>query len=80
MDIATKKNMNDLIKVGEGLLKKPVSRVNLDTGIFEPLKQETNEEALKRFAKLLSEEKRLRLVRSHHGRAHFANPPTSSAA
>ncbi|KAL3753898.1 hypothetical protein ACJRO7_001182 [Eucalyptus globulus] len=80
MDVATKKNMNDLVKVGEGLLKKPVSRVNLDTGIFEPLNQETNEEALKRFAKLLSEEKRLRHARSPHGRAHFASPPTSSTA
>ncbi|XP_030454255.2 patatin-like protein 2 [Syzygium oleosum] len=80
VDIATKKNMNDLVKVGERLLKKPVSRVNLETGIFEPLNQETNEEALKRFAKLLSEEKGLRLARSHHGRTHLANSPTSSTA
>lgn len=29
VDVATKKNMNDLVKVGEGLLKKPVSSVNL---------------------------------------------------
>ncbi|KAF8036690.1 hypothetical protein BT93_C2411 [Corymbia citriodora subsp. variegata] len=80
VDIATKNNMNDLLGVGEELLKKPMSRVNLDTGIFEPLNQETNEEALKRFAKLLSEEKRLRLARSPHRRAHFASLPTSSAA
>lgn len=80
VDVATKKNMNDLVKVGEGLLKKLVSWVNLDTGIFEPLNQETNEEALKRFAKLLSEEKRLRHARSPHGRAHFASPPASSTA
>ncbi|KAK3435207.1 hypothetical protein EUGRSUZ_D02575, partial [Eucalyptus grandis] len=66
VDIATKKNMNDLIKVGERLLKKPVSSVNLDTGTLEPLNRDTNEEALKRFAKLLSEEKKLRLAQSPH--------------
>ncbi|KAL7225051.1 hypothetical protein ACSBR1_020357 [Camellia fascicularis] len=68
VDIATKKNLEDLVKVGEGLLKKPISRVNLETGIVEPVGQETNEEALRRFAKLLSDEKRLRDVRSPHGR------------
>ncbi|GMP81074.1 hypothetical protein CsSME_00035914 [Camellia sinensis var. sinensis] len=68
VDISTKKNLEDLVKVGEGLLKKPISRVNLETGVVEPVGQETNEEALRRFAKLLSDEKRLRDVRSPHGR------------
>ncbi|KAM0973546.1 hypothetical protein ACFX2J_016710 [Malus domestica] len=67
VDIADKKNLDDLLKVGEGLLKKPVSRVNLETGRVEPSKHESNEEALTRFAKLLSEEKRLRLAKSPHG-------------
>lgn len=49
MDKATKKNLDDLVKVGEGLLKKQVSRVNLDTGLFEPTGEESNEEALKRY-------------------------------
>ncbi|KAI8548706.1 hypothetical protein RHMOL_Rhmol07G0294900 [Rhododendron molle] len=66
-DVATKKNLEDLVKVGEGLLKKPVSRVNLDTGLNEPCDDETNEEALKRFAKILSEEKRNRDITSPHG-------------
>ncbi|KAK3423175.1 hypothetical protein EUGRSUZ_F00261 [Eucalyptus grandis] len=35
VDIAMKKNMNDLVKTGEALLKKPVSRVNLETGRYE---------------------------------------------
>ena len=50
VDIATKKNLKDLVKVGEGLLKKPVARVNLETGIFEPsnTELESNQEALKR--------------------------------
>ncbi|KAK4599500.1 hypothetical protein RGQ29_009524 [Quercus rubra] len=57
VDISTKENMENLAKVVEGLLKKPVSRVNLETGNLEPSKHETNEEALIRFAKLLSKEK-----------------------
>lgn len=65
VDKATKNNLQDLVKVGEKLLKAPVSRVNLESGIFQPLNNdETNEEALIRFAKLLSDEKRLRETRS----------------
>ncbi|OWM77256.1 hypothetical protein CDL15_Pgr028893 [Punica granatum] len=70
VDIATKENMDDLLKIGEGLLKQPVSRVNLDRGLVEPTDRETNEEALRRFARLLSDERHLRLARSPHGRAH----------
>ncbi|PON49740.1 hypothetical protein PanWU01x14_227760 [Parasponia andersonii] len=66
VDVATKKNLDDLVKVGEGLLKKPVSRVNLETGRFEVANHETNQDALIRFAKILSEEKRLRDARSPH--------------
>ncbi|TYJ28685.1 hypothetical protein E1A91_A06G017600v1 [Gossypium mustelinum] len=69
VDIATANNLNELVKVGEGLLKKQVSRVNLETGIFEPFKEETNEEALKRFAKLLSQERHRRHLRSPQGKA-----------
>ncbi|KAL9359636.1 hypothetical protein Peur_047759 [Populus x canadensis] len=72
VDIATKENLENLVKVGEGLLKKPVSRVNLDTGVFEPANQFTNEEALIKFAERLSHEKQLRLVRSPQG--NDANP------
>jgi hypothetical protein len=49
VDVATTKNLDDLVKAGEALLKKPVSRVNLETGIFEVANHETNEEALKRY-------------------------------
>ncbi|XVE94853.1 hypothetical protein REPUB_Repub02eG0045400 [Reevesia pubescens] len=69
VDIATKKNMDELVKVGERLLKKRVSRVNLETGKIEPFTQETNEEALKRFATLLSQEKHRRHLRSPQGKA-----------
>ncbi|XP_073113500.1 patatin-like protein 2 [Elaeis guineensis] len=66
IDIATKENLEDLVRIGEELLKKPVSRMNLDTGVLEPAKdeKETNEDALKRFATLLFDERRLRYTRS----------------
>nr|CAB3492013.1 unnamed protein product [Digitaria exilis] len=61
VDIATKENMESLIAIGKELLKKPVARVNIDTGVYEPVYCEgTNGEALARFAKKLSEERRLR--------------------
>ncbi|RZB68043.1 Patatin-like protein 2 isoform A [Glycine soja] len=61
VDMATEKNLNDLVKVGESLLKKPVSKVNLKTGVYEPVKSyETNEEALKGFAERLSKQKQFR--------------------
>ncbi|KAL7253615.1 hypothetical protein ACSBR1_008032 [Camellia fascicularis] len=67
VDIATKENLEDLVKVGERLLKKPVSSVNLETGLYEPSNQGTNEEALIRLAKILSREKQLRGLRLPQG-------------
>lgn len=61
VDIATKKNMEALIEIGNGLLQKKVARVNIDTGMYETVEGEgTNEEALKRFAVKLSNERKLR--------------------
>ena len=63
VDMATKENMERLVQIGGELLKKPVSRVNLETGKFEAVLGEgTNEEALSHFAKLLSDERKLRQV------------------
>ncbi|XP_062157618.1 patatin-like protein 2 isoform X1 [Alnus glutinosa] len=73
VDVATTKNLDDLVKAGEALLKKPVSRVNPETGIFEAANHETNEEALKRFAKLLSQERQLRHAKSPVGHAAHAS-------
>ncbi|KAL1188903.1 Patatin-like protein 3 [Cardamine amara subsp. amara] len=65
VDISTEKNMEGLVEVGEALLKKRVSRVNLENGHYQPISENvTNEEALKRFAKALSEERKLRQSRS----------------
>ncbi|KAM5565662.1 patatin-like protein 2 [Rosa sericea] len=69
VDIATHENLNNLVKVGEELLKKPVSRANMETGIYEPAHQSTNEEALVRVAGILSRERRVREMRSPHGKA-----------
>ncbi|KAL0382184.1 UNVERIFIED_CONTAM: Patatin-like protein 1 [Sesamum calycinum] len=60
-DISTKTNLEKLVKVGEELLRKPVSQVNCATGNFEPIQGGgTNMHALQKFAKLLSEERKLR--------------------
>ncbi|XP_059454408.1 patatin-like protein 2 [Corylus avellana] len=49
VDIATKKNLNDLVVVGDELLKKRVSKVNLETGLDVNYgDHETNKEALTR--------------------------------
>ncbi|KAJ8625117.1 hypothetical protein MRB53_033647 [Persea americana] len=49
VDITTEENLANLIGVGEELLKKSVSRVNLETGKYEAWTNEgTNEEALTR--------------------------------
>ncbi|KAK8624337.1 hypothetical protein V6N13_065684 [Hibiscus sabdariffa] len=61
LDISTEENLENLVKTGKKLLEKPVSRVNLDTGKFEPIKQDKNGEALIGLAKVLSEEKAKRL-------------------
>ena len=49
MDVATEKNLSDLVKVRNALLKKPVFRVDLQTGIYDVAKHETNEEALTKY-------------------------------
>lgn len=49
VDMSTNTNMENLIKVGEDLLKKPVMRVDIDTGDSQPIESGfTNMEALKR--------------------------------
>ncbi|XP_059281567.1 patatin-like protein 2 [Lycium ferocissimum] len=65
VDVATKENLKRLVEIGKNLLKKPLSRVNLETGLTEPIpKGGNNEEALKRFATILVNERRLRESRS----------------
>jgi len=48
--MATEENLNELVSVGESLLDKPVSRINLKTGVYESARpSETNKEALTRY-------------------------------
>eukprot|EP00253_Pinus_taeda_P027117 PITA_27117 len=64
-DLSTKKNLEELVKIGKNLLDARVSRVNIETGVFQPVTGEgTNRDALTRFAKALSDERKLRLSRS----------------
>ncbi|KAE9466854.1 hypothetical protein C3L33_01230, partial [Rhododendron williamsianum] len=50
VDVATTENLGKLVEFGEKLLKKPVSRVNLDTGLYQRVADGgTNEDALKRY-------------------------------
>ncbi|ESW28807.1 hypothetical protein PHAVU_002G019700 [Phaseolus vulgaris] len=66
--IATTENLNNLVNVGKQLLKKRVTRVNLDTGLYEPVPDKgTNEEALKRFAKSLSDVRKKKKSNSQDG-------------
>ena len=56
VDVATAKNLENLVKIGEGLLKKPVSRVNLNTGVYEASDEVTitNEQALIKYNNTLT--------------------------
>ncbi|KAG5254795.1 patatin protein [Salix suchowensis] len=67
VDVATKENLANLMKVGEEILKKPVSTVNLATVVFEPIDKMTNEKALRKLAKLISIEKHRRATKSAVG-------------
>ncbi|XP_065041623.1 patatin-like protein 2 [Musa acuminata AAA Group] len=61
LDITGKENLEKLVKVGKELLGKPVTRVNLENGNYEPVEEEgRNEEALTCFAQRLSSERKLR--------------------
>ncbi|KAI7749521.1 hypothetical protein M8C21_009662 [Ambrosia artemisiifolia] len=64
LDKATKENLDSLVDAGTRLLTKEVSIVNLENGKLEPCGKETNAEALKAFAKRLSEEKSFRHLNS----------------
>ncbi|XP_078161573.1 patatin-like protein 1 [Carex rostrata] len=66
VDVTTKENMENLINIGEKLLKTPVSRINLETGVYEHCGSEgTNADALARFANKLSDEKKRRNAKAN---------------
>lgn len=62
LDNSSETNMEKLEQIGKKLLSEKISRVNLATGKYEKFETEgTNDQALNRFAKLLSDERRHRL-------------------
>ncbi|XP_052291313.1 patatin-like protein 1 isoform X1 [Citrus sinensis] len=63
VDNSTEENMKRLEEIGMKLLKEAVSRVDLDTGRFRKSEGEgNNEEALVRFAKQLSDRRKLHIL------------------
>ncbi|PIA46436.1 hypothetical protein AQUCO_01500166v1 [Aquilegia coerulea] len=61
VDVTTEENLQNLVKIGNELLNKPVSRLNLLTGMQEELQGHgTNADELSLFAKLLCNERRQR--------------------
>ncbi|KAG7544772.1 Patatin-like phospholipase domain [Arabidopsis suecica] len=65
MDLATKSNLENLKRIGEKILTNRVMQMNIDTGAYEPVAENiTNDEQLKRYAKILSDERKLRRLRS----------------
>ncbi|KAF8673339.1 hypothetical protein HU200_048899 [Digitaria exilis] len=51
VDCTTKKNMDKLIEIGKKLLKEPVAKVNVDTGVYETVPGgPTNDKALEKLA------------------------------
>ncbi|KAJ8500689.1 hypothetical protein OPV22_011241 [Ensete ventricosum] len=62
LDISTKENLENLVKAGEKLVKRPISRVNLETGDYEIVGKKSNEEALTEFAMKLSQERKMRIL------------------
>ncbi|PKU69498.1 Patatin-08 [Dendrobium catenatum] len=62
MDISTEKNLKELVKIGEKLIEKLLSRVNIDTGVYEPVKcGGNNKQALVDFARDLSKQRNMRI-------------------
>lgn len=54
MDKATPENLKNLVEVGKKLLEKPVSRINLETGLYEDCNEnKTNKEALTRYKHII---------------------------
>lgn len=70
LDLSTEENLKALKTIGSDLLAKPVSSVNIETGYYERTTEQnskTNNDALNRFAKLLSSERKSRSTAAPSG-------------
>ncbi|CAL4891714.1 unnamed protein product [Urochloa decumbens] len=73
VDVSTAENLNRLVDVGKGLLKKPACKVNVEVGQNEPDgNRGTNEKELVHFAKMLVDERRARL-KNKGSQQHIVN-------
>jgi hypothetical protein len=71
VDVSTVENLNRLVGVGKGLLKKPACKVNIETGKNElDAHRGTNEDELVRFAKMLVRERRARIQKQGDDNTH----------
>ncbi|KAK3127719.1 hypothetical protein QOZ80_7AG0577520 [Eleusine coracana subsp. coracana] len=78
VDVATKENMAELVRIGEKMLARTVSRVDMETGKPVPVPEEgTNADALTRFAEQLSQERKARMLSTqlHHVPRSPLSPP-----
>ncbi|EOY10975.1 Phospholipase A 2A, IIA,PLA2A isoform 2 [Theobroma cacao] len=65
MDNSNLENLQNLENIGNELLEKPVSAMNLETGLLKPIRGAgTNRAAIIKLAKRLSEERKRRLAQS----------------
>ncbi|EOY10973.1 Phospholipase A 2A, IIA,PLA2A [Theobroma cacao] len=65
MDNSNQENLQNLENIGNALLEKPVSAMNLETGLLKPIRGAgTNRAAITKLAKRLSEERKCRLAQS----------------
>ncbi|KAK6232948.1 hypothetical protein SCA6_003021 [Theobroma cacao] len=65
MDNSNQENLQNLENIGNALLEKPVSAMNLETGLLKPIRGAgTNRAAITKLAKRLSEERKRRLAQS----------------
>ncbi|KAH7522595.1 hypothetical protein FEM48_Zijuj07G0155300 [Ziziphus jujuba var. spinosa] len=59
MDNSSKDNLEKLETIADELLEKPVTEINYDSGLYEPVNGKgKNKEALVKFAERLSEERK----------------------
>ncbi|CAO2831164.1 unnamed protein product [Amaranthus hypochondriacus] len=62
LDNSTKENMENLVRIGKELLRKPASRVDTETGLLDAIpNMGTNADVLTRMAARLSEERKFRM-------------------
>ncbi|XVF57449.1 hypothetical protein PTKIN_Ptkin06aG0206400 [Pterospermum kingtungense] len=83
LDDSSETNLTNLVNIGKELLEKPVSTVNLDSGILEPItrpQSSTNKTKLNSFGeKLIAEKERRRRLNAATSTSEEPSPATSTS-